>query len=74
MRRDFSKQKHASSSSANALEARFLQVVNNVIISGTIAQSIWDFVFKFRQFFRKKCISSSFSDTKFPSLLSSPER
>ena len=32
MRRDFSKEKHAASSSANLLEAPFSQAVNNVII------------------------------------------
>ena len=32
MRRDFSKQKHAASSSANTLEARFSHAMNNVII------------------------------------------
>ena len=37
MGRDFSKQKHATSSSVNALEARFSHAVNNVIIEGSIA-------------------------------------
>ena len=74
MRRDFSKQKHAASSSANAFEARFSHAVNHVIIQGTIAQSIWDFVFELLQLFLKKSVSSSFSDSKFPSSLSPPER
>ena len=45
MRWHFFKQKHAASSSANALEVHFSRSVNNVIIEGTIAPIDLEFYF-----------------------------